>query len=82
MTILPPAQYDVPPAVPVVEYVLTLEEVHRMCGRNDARGCSGWKGGKCYIFRIDHPYVARHERAHCNGWPGHHPGGWYDLGAE
>jgi hypothetical protein len=29
--------------------------------------------GRCFIIRIDDPGVARHELAHCNGWPPDHP---------
>ena len=30
----------------------------------------------CSIVRIDDAAVARHERAHCNGWGWDHKGGW------
>ncbi len=84
MTLLPPPQYDVPPPMPVIEYVLAGRDVTNFCSRalleeGPWRGCSFFSGGNCYIVRIDMPDVARHERAHCAGWPADHPGGWYDI---
>jgi hypothetical protein len=37
------------------------------------RGCTHTVAGRCLITRIDDPSVARHELAHCNGWPPDHP---------
>jgi hypothetical protein len=96
--LLPPPQYDVPPPMPVIEYVLPWSEVQRICfdhmaklgNQSDAQtgrqvgfdGCASFGkagtqfAGKCYIWRIDDVDVARHERAHCAGWPANHPGGW------
>lgn len=103
MTLLPPAQYDHPPAVPVVEHVLPFEVLQQWCGsfpkvggtRGMGRppagqyfnGCSSTLvvEGKpmCFVWYLpgsdprqdDVQTVIRHERAHCNGWPGDHPGG-------
>jgi hypothetical protein len=36
-------------------------------------GCAHRVAGRCLITRIDDPGVARHELAHCNGWPPDHP---------
>ena len=36
------------------------------------RGCAHRVAGRCLIIRIDDPGVARHELAHCNGWPPDH----------
>src|SRR5262249_15557755 len=36
------------------------------------RGCAHRAAGRCLIIRIDDPGVARHELAHCNGWPPDH----------
>jgi hypothetical protein len=37
------------------------------------RGCAHWVVGRCLITRADDPGVARHEAAHCAGWPKDHP---------
>ena len=90
MMLLPPAQYDHPPSMPVIERVLPWNELQRVCRGVIERekfttatgygawGCSVVKAGKCCVARIDVPGVRRHELAHCNGWPRDHPGGWYD----
>jgi hypothetical protein len=92
-TLIPPPQYDVPPSVPAIEYVLPWSEVQNWCfklamvrqgdaaaqwvRRNGVGGCSAVSSvdGHCLVYRIDDAAVARHERAHCNGWPSDHPGG-------
>lgn len=109
-TLLPPPQYDVPPPVPVIEHVLSLDEVYRICGSHAFLGCSIFStGGKecrvylvragAFVLTYDHTWITaagpftspagrrgfvtpdrlaatrRHERAHCAGWPGDHPGG-------
>jgi len=82
--LLPPTQFDFPPAVPVIERVLGMNEVHRFCNARAGQagdmgqtwGCSWKEGGKCYVVRVDNESVRRHELAHCNGWPHDHPGGW------
>ncbi len=83
MTLLPPPQYDVPPPMPVIEHVLTHAEVNALYnqayGPGQVNGFAFSRSGTCVIIRIDDPMVARHERAHCAGWPADHPGGWYDI---
>jgi len=83
--LLPPPQYDFPPPMPVIERVLSYGEVNRLCapivGQELSQGANWWgcshrEGGKCYVIRVDNEMVRRHELAHCNGWPGTHPGGW------
>jgi hypothetical protein len=36
------------------------------------RGCAHKVAGRCLITRVDDPGVARHEAAHCAGWPADH----------
>ncbi len=84
-TLLPPPQYDHPPTIPVIDRVLSHDEVQRLCPRVAGMaiapgqfftGCSQIINGTCYIWRVDDAATLRHERAHCSGWPGNHPGGW------
>lgn len=43
MTLLPPVQYDVPPARPVIERVLPYAQVWRTCSAwNEQMGLKGW----------------------------------------
>lgn len=43
MTLIPPPQYDVPPAVPVIERVLPYDEAWRICsGGIEAADRPGW----------------------------------------
>jgi hypothetical protein len=80
---LPPVQYDFQPNIPVIEKIVTFDEVQKYCtgalilvpGQYFV-GCSKVIDGKCYIVRVDDAVVARHERAHCNGWPQSHYGAW------
>lgn len=86
MTMIPPAIYDHPPTIPVIERIMGWDEVSAFCSKAAHRilmpwehisGCSGIASdGKCYVFRLDDRFVRRHELAHCNGWPKDHPGGW------
>lgn len=86
MTLIPPPQYDFPPTIPVIERIMGWDEVSAFCAPLAGRalipgehinGCSSIaSNGVCYIWRLDDRFVARHERAHCNGWPGNHPGGY------
>ena len=81
--IIPPAQYDHTPPMPVIEHVMSQAEVTRLCNGLLGERPGGWLGcgrinavdGKCYILHIGSPEVRRHERAHCAGWPKDHPGG-------
>jgi hypothetical protein len=73
----PPAQYDHEPNMPVVEHILSFEEVTAICGQRWGRdrtylGCASVLGGKCIIYRVDDARVLRHERGHCSGWPSDH----------
>lgn len=75
MTLIPPAIYDHTPSIPVIEKVLTHEEVTKQCvniGMSTSplgwNGCTFIIGGICYIWRVDNDLVRRHEQAHCNGW--------------
>jgi hypothetical protein len=65
-----------------IEAVLADDgEVDRLCRASGAksppggfiRGCARGVAGRCFIIRVDDPGVARHELAHCNGWPANHP---------
>lgn len=43
MTLIPPPQYDVPPAVPVIERVVPYDEAWRVCSDwNEKAGNPGW----------------------------------------
>jgi len=90
-TLLPPPQYDHPPTIPVIEQVMQWNELQKSpcrawfdrAGFSNASGqggggCAFIKDGKCYVYRMDMPDMARHEYAHCNGWPSDHPGGYYE----
>ena len=84
---VPPERYDHPYRDgPVIERLLTLEEVHKLCtaiGVGQVDGCAGYvtmsDGTKaCFIvLPTDGPdpdldRYRRHETAHCNGWPANH----------
>jgi hypothetical protein len=84
---LPPALYDHPPAIAVIEHVLPSDQVNATCHANHAlgpdgrppppgyrfAGCAHIAVGKCVVWRTEDPTVRRHELAHCNGWPVDHP---------
>lgn len=80
--IIPPAQFDHAPPMPVIEHVMSADEVTRLCSLMLGPHAGGWLGcgrvdqnGKCYIVHVGDKEVRRHERAHCAGWPATHPGG-------
>ncbi|GAA4108891.1 hypothetical protein GCM10023067_04790 [Aminobacter aganoensis] len=65
---------------------MVVEECHRLSkGQReramDQRGCAKRLSPKvCVVVIVDKTYkratpsaVLRHERGHCNGWPGTHP---------
>jgi hypothetical protein len=83
---LPPPQYDHAYPGIVIEKLLTLEEVRRLCdsigvGAFDA--CAGFitlnDGSRaCLIILPTDGFdtiaaYRRHEISHCNGWPANHP---------
>jgi len=82
---VPPERYDHPYNGVVIERVLPLDEVRKLCvyiGVGPADGCSGYvtlqDGAQaCFVVlptdgfdNIDN--YRRHEIAHCNGWPANH----------
>jgi hypothetical protein len=83
---VPPLRFDHPYDGPVIERILPLEEVRKLCiyiGVRPADGCAGYvtmsDGTKaCFIvLPTDGPdpdldRYRRHETAHCNGWPANH----------
>jgi hypothetical protein len=85
-TVLPPAQYDHKPLVPVIEHVLTAEQVDAICHDHHALGwngrtpppgyrfygCAHVTARSCEVWRIDDDRVRRHENGHCSGWPANH----------
>jgi hypothetical protein len=77
----PPPQYDHPYRGPVVEQRLSVLQIIQLC-RGLGEGCAFVDKGVCHIAlpsdEKDTRLMAlmrRHEVAHCNGWPSHHPGG-------
>lgn len=75
--LLPPPQYDFPPTIPVLEHVLSPQEVQKLCGKMLGPGIwygCAWliKDSICVVIRIKDSDVARHENGHCNGWPPDH----------
>jgi hypothetical protein len=82
---LPPPQYDHPPTIPVIEHVLSVKEVTKICAEwlgppplphGSWWGCAHRQHQNsqpvCIVYRIDNQLVRRHELGHCNGWgPGH-----------
>jgi hypothetical protein len=94
--ILPPAEYDKPYAGQLELVVVdSQDDVRARCestrGLPIAIACSMHTSDHCRIIianerviaSIGHAYsvVMRHELAHCNGWPGNHPGAlpWEDA---
>ena len=76
-TILPPARYDHEmPGLTVMQFPMI--GVKRVCGKQRI-ACAPVGDGKppCWIVIPNTVPIGgavyRHERAHCNGWPRHHP---------
>lgn len=78
-SVLPPAQYDHEPKVPVIIREYAPDVVNEKCrffsgyrGRKNVSACAIPLEGKCFIIWPDtQPRkgpIWRHERAHCNGW--------------
>ena len=74
----PPARYNHPYNGPVIERVIPLAELHKICGY-DGAACAWVTDGTCYLVlpsdygQASVPIYRRHETAHCNGWPQNHP---------
>ena len=82
----PPAQYDHAYAGEVDLRQISRANVWKECSRDgavkmrrDVAGCARVQEGVCIIHlamktrRAPLEAILRHEIAHCNGWPGHHP---------
>ncbi len=81
---LPPAIYDHQPNMPVIEHILSHDEVNKACSpllpplMNGQQwlGCATrkYEGSKpiCIVYRVNNDLVLRHEQGHCNGWPADH----------
>lgn len=79
----PPARFDYPAKnVEVVER--SAGEVNKLCrilsgyrGRSRILACALPRKNRCLILfprgASRTGVLYRHEQAHCNGWPGHHP---------
>lgn len=72
----PPERYDRPAHGVTIQHVGPAQ-VRRFCGDPRALACAYRHARGCTIIA---PHgttrgsrLYRHERAHCNGWPGHHP---------
>jgi len=83
---LPPAEYDRPYTGKLTVEVVTLAQLLATCSTALASslGCAFPGPNRCRIILLDEAHIQavgwtvelmlRHERAHCNGWPGDHPG--------
>jgi hypothetical protein len=78
---LPPAEYDHPYSGTLHVIRLNIFQVVDVC--RDTMGANGFScarpmGTSCTIIIPSNTVVGdslwRHEVAHCNGWPAHHPG--------
>ena len=85
--VMPPPEYLHPSSVPMIEHVMSAEQVDRYCREimptpvdYHYRGClQRMHGGRvCLVYRIDSDDVRQHQLAHCNGWPADHPGATSD----
>lgn len=87
MLLEPPPQYDHPYRGPVIEQRVSQFELFMLC-HGSAPACS-WVT-KQHVCHIAIPFTERdpraialirqHEMAHCNGWPGDHPGAhWVEV---
>jgi hypothetical protein len=82
----PPAQYDHPYHGQVIEQRLSQFQLMQLC-HGPAPACAWVSKGVCHVaLPVDEKnsrvvaIMRRHEVAHCNGWPPHHPGGhWVEL---
>jgi hypothetical protein len=87
--VLPPPEYDHPYTGKLtIERTSSQSELRQTCPYSPfpfLLGCARRTAeGGCYILMADDEFIAkfgytteqvfRHERAHCLGWPAHHPG--------
>lgn len=69
-----PNIYNHRPSVPIIERVLTADEILLLCP--GAYACTfQLPNGGCLIYlpRLNQQALRRHEWAHCNGWGFDHP---------
>ena len=83
---LPPIEYDRPYTGKLTVEVVTRAQLLATCSSALASslGCAFPSKDRCHIKLLDEESIRavgwtvelmlRHERAHCNGWPGDHPG--------
>jgi hypothetical protein len=74
----PPARYDYKPKMPVK--VIRVDAVPVLCKNAMQKIACTWPAKRSCVIVIAkqlprgwYSGVLRHERAHCNGWPGSHP---------
>jgi hypothetical protein len=83
---LPPPQYDHPfDGLVIIKRAENLSQMRQWCVGLSNIACARWTlrpdvPKTCIIVLADNAEAAapleviiRHERAHCNGWPAHHP---------
>jgi hypothetical protein len=84
--VIPPKQFDRPTANVVVVH-RAPDQIRAICTIREVSPWPGGGVGACTLYRgADRPCIIlwprsvpksgilwRHERAHCNGWPSHHP---------
>lgn len=85
-THLPPVEFDKPYTGKLTIEVVSLAQLVATCSSASwaSLGCAFPGKDKCHIKLLDEAAIRaagwtvelmlRHERAHCNGWPGDHPG--------
>jgi hypothetical protein len=85
-TLIPPAEYDHPFQGVVMITRLDRAALIKRCVLPNAWGCAHHNGPSCEVtigidemlvtttgIRVPWQDIYRHEIAHCNGWPAHHP---------
>ena len=65
---LPPAQYDHPPSVPVIEHVLTSDVVNRICHERHARDMDGRPASHAYVFSGCAHLIVTSDGKSCEVW--------------
>ena len=75
LVLQPPARFDYPNDTMTVLRRDTAEIID-ICGQRNV-ACAYFDGGRCFVViphgAPDDGMIYRHEQAHCNGWPRHHP---------